>query len=187
VFKISIGCAVAAVSLARVAFAEPTTPAYTPTTTTVAILPVQNVVRMRHPDTDSPEHAKQAVEGQTALTALFQAHGFKVADQAAVTAAVQAHGIDLTAPSSWNVTAFAKLGRATHSDLIVFFVITDTHQGFRHGLFAPSQREGEAKTKIWLVDTRSGAALIDGVPAAGKARQGMLQGFGLRGGTAPLY
>ena len=172
--------------MGRLALAEPTTPAYTPSATTVAILPVQNSAPMRHPDKDSPEHGKQALEGQTALTQLFAAHGFKIADQAAVTTAVHVSGIDMAAPSSWNAATFAKLGRATHADLIVFFVITDTHQGFRHGLLAPSQREGEAKTKLWLIDVRSGAPTIDGATAAGKARQGMLQGFGLRGGNSPF-
>jgi hypothetical protein len=72
----------------------------------------------------------------------------------------------------------AQVGIAAHADFVAFLVITDTHQGWRHGmlLLAP-QREGEAKTTFFLVDVRSGAAIVDGVKESGKARESELSGF----------
>lgn len=174
------GLLAALVTLPR--FVEGQGTAYTPAATTVAVVPVVNITKSKHPDKDAELQAKQAGEGSRALAEAFKKHAFQLTDPALVTAAMQANHFDATNQADWTADSLAGIGKAVHANLVVLMVITDTHQGFRHGfLVMGAQREGEAKTKLWLVDTQAQTAVIDGVAAAGKAQASALQGWALGG------
>ena len=154
-------------------------PAYTPAVTTVAILPVENLSKGR----DENMKAKQTDRGTQAVSAAFAQRGFKLADPLAVSKAIQDSRLDLSSSAFWTPENLAALGSRSAADLVVLLVITDTHQGFRHGLFTflSAQREGEAKTKFWVVDARTHSALIDGKAAAGKSQASALAGWAMGG------
>lgn len=156
--------------------ADPTVPrpTYTPATTVVAVLPIENVSKGK----DDGMKARQTNQGMQDVIAAFSRRGFRLVDEAAVNRAVQDSHLDLSSNASWTPQNLAAIGSRSAANLVVLFVITDTHQGYRHGflLIAP-QREGEAKTKLWIVDTKTQAAIVDGVAKAGKSRASMISGY----------
>ena len=169
-----------AVALPHQTLANPTVPqpTYAPATTTVAILPVENVSKGK----DDGMRAKQTEQGMQAVTAAFAQRGFRLVDAATVAKSLQDSHLDLSSSASWTPENLAAVGSRSGANIVALLVITDTHQGFRHGfLVMGAQREGEAKTKLWLVDTQTQAAVVDGVAAAGKAQTSALSGWVLGG------
>lgn len=151
---------------------------YTPASTTVAILPVENVSKGR----DDSMKVRQTEQGLQDIISAYSQRGFRLVDTATVGRALQDSHLDLSSSASWTAENLAAVGSRSSADLVVLLVITDTHQGFRHGfLVMGAQREGEAKTKLWLVDTKAGAAVINGATAAGKAQASALRGWALGG------
>jgi hypothetical protein len=153
--------------------------AYAPASTTVAILPVANKAKSK----DAGMTAKQTAEADKDIASAFAQHGFKVLDANIVATAVSDSHIDLDTDKSWTAANLALIGQAAHADLVVLLVINDTHQGYRHGFLASMapQREGEAKTKLWLVASSTNTAVIDGISKDGKARASAMKGY-LTGG-----
>ena len=122
--------------------------------------------------------AKQTDQGMQDVVAAFSRRGFRLVDAATVNRAVQDSHLDLSSNASWTPQNLAAIGSRSDANLVVLLVITDTHQGFRHSLFSlVPQREGEAKTKLWIVDTRTQAAIVDGITKAGKSRASMIVGY----------
>ena len=151
---------------------------YNAASTTVAILPVINITKSKHSDKDIASQAEQSQHGNQALADDFLRHNFQVTDPALIATAMKAGHLDPVDLASWTADNLAGIGTVVHADLVVLMVITDTHKGYRHGiLLFGSQMEGEAKTKLWLVDTRTHKAIIDGFPAAGKAQESALKGW----------
>ena len=141
-------------------------------------MPVENVSKGK----DGGMKAKQTDQGMQDVVTAFSQRGFRIVDAATVNKAVQDSHLDLSSNASWTPQNLAAIGSRSAANLVVLLVITDTHQGFRHGfLVLGAQREGEAKTKLWLVDTQAQTAVIDGVSAAGKAQTSALQGWALGG------
>ena len=151
------------------------TQTYTPASTTVAILPVVNKAKSK----DAGMTAKQTAEADKDLAAAFAQRGFRVLDANTVTTAVTSSQADLDTDKNWTAANLAQIGQAAHADMVVLLVITDTHQGYRHGLLSAMapQREGESKTKLWLVASSTNTAIIDGVAKAGKARASAMKGY----------
>ena len=155
---------------------------YTPSTTTVALLPVINIAKSKHPDKDAQMQANQAKEGNQALRQAFEGRGFKIVDSNLITSAMQTNRVNPADQASWTSDNLAAVGASVHADLVVLMVITDTYQGFRRGfLVLGAQREGKATTKLWLVDVRSRTPVIDCRTAAGKVQETALMGWAFGG------
>ena len=146
-----------------------TAPTYSPASTTVAILPVENLSKGK----DGSMKAKQSDRGLQDISAAFTQRGFRLADPRVVGKALQDSRLDLRSDASRTPANLAGLGASSGADLVVLMVITDTNQGYRHSFFFTAQREGEAKTKLWLVDTRTQSAVLDGIAKSGKSRANM--------------
>lgn len=176
------------VTLAGIPFLPPAAQAdaepiqYVPSVTTVALLPVINIAKSKHPDKDAQMQANQTKEGNQALRQVFEGRGFKIADPSLITVAMQTSPLNPADQASWTSDNLAAIGNSVHADLVAFMVITDTYQGFRRGfLVLGAQREGKATTKLWLVDVRSRRPVIDCRTAAGKAQETALKGWALGG------
>ncbi len=170
---------VTAICLMRPALAQKPTSPYVPAQTTVAILPVLNQSRGDWQGLKD----RQTEKAQTELARRFAQSGFSLADTALVANALGDQNLPPGNPAAYTPPMRAETGRASDADLVAFLVITDSHQGFRHGLaqLLGQQREGEAKVQLWLVDTRTGMALVNGQTASGKARGNALANTLLHG------
>lgn len=159
---------VLAASVIRPAMAQEAAPQYVPAQTTVAILPVLNESRGDWQGLKD----RQTEKAQTELARRFAQSGFSLADNALVANALGDQNLKPGNMAAYTPTLLAEIGRASDADLVAFLVITDSHQGFRHGLaqLLGQQREGEAKVQLWVIDTRTGKTLANGLTASGKAR-----------------
>ena len=159
---------VLAASPARPLAAQTPTVKYIPAQTTAAILPVVNQSKGGWQGLKD----RQTEKAQTEMARRFALSGFLLAENALVANALGDQNLKTGDLTAYTPTVLAEIGRASDADIVAFLVITDSHQGFRHGLVQVlgQQREGEAKVRLWLVDTRTGTTLVDGLTASGKAR-----------------
>lgn len=146
----------------------------TPQARVVAVIPVPNLSLRSW----SELKQRQSQRAYDEMVSVLQARGYAVIDQSATSSAVAAQGVDYAIETNWTSANFEALGQAVHANLVAFIAITDTHEGWRHGLLLLyPQREGEVKTVFYVADAGSGQMLVNGDKEAGKARESEISGF----------
>ena len=155
--------------LCRLAQADtPPAPAptlYTPSETTVAILPI---ISTEDSKVDALKD-RHITKGQEELTAEFTRCGFKIADDASVQKALTDQKIDLSDEDNQRRAVFYQIGAAVHADLVVFVVIESVSRHNKSNSLFGQQKEGKALLKMWLVDADKQQPIINALQKEGKA------------------
>ncbi len=176
-FAASVGLGLLSAPAAR-AEDKPAAVIYTPTTTTVAILPVikkedatdgKAKADAKDAPKDAPLLERHVVKAREELATLFTAHGFRVADDDAVQKAIADGKIDLTDEENQRRAVFYQIGKAAHADLVVFVIIESVSRHNKSNSILGQQKEGKALLKLWLVDADREQPLLNAVQHEGKA------------------
>lgn len=150
----------------------------TPATTRVAILPV--IDKSGEKD-DQRMHQANAVKME-AYDQFYQ-RGFQLVDEATVAKAVADSGINFDDEEEHRKDNMYKVARSLNADLVLFVVVSQAYSKVKRNAFS-DQREGLAKTKVWLLDAKEQKPLLSAHNREGKSTGGM--GIGQKGNRSQM-
>ena len=136
---------------------------YTPATTRIAILPV--IDKSGEKD-DQRVHQANAVKME-AYDQFYQ-RGFQVIDEATVAKAVAGSDINFDDEEEHRKDNMYKIGKAVDADLVFFVVVSQAYSKIKKNAFN-EQREGLAKTKVWLLNTKDEKPILSAHNREGKS------------------
>ncbi len=151
---------------------------YTPGSTRVAILPV--IDKSGEKDDQRKDQAN-AVKLE-AYDQFYQ-RGFQVVDEATVAKSLSDSGINFDDEEEWRKENMYKVGKAANADLVLFVVVNQAYSKVKQNAFN-QQREGLAKTKVWLLDAKESKPILSAHNREGKSTGSM--GIGQKGNRSQM-
>lgn len=96
------------------------------------------------------------------------AAGYALTPRDDVRSAVRALALDMTDEENWRRSVVLEIGRKAGADFVLFCAITSTEQKLQKRPFY-EDKEGRTDVRVWLMDTRSGEALLTGKTFTGRS------------------